>query len=491
MAQEVVIPVDEVLLGEEIDHVRLITLNRPRQLNVISSKVVSLLAEYLEKWEKDNKAELVIIKGAFVKAVGDDPFWSSTLFQNGAFSSNAKKHGTGRAFSAGGDLKMFYDGRKSKDSCLEVVYRMYWLCYHIHTYKKTQVALVHGISMGGGASLMVPMKFSVVTEKTVFSTPEASIGFHTDCGFSYIHSHLPGHLGEFLALTGARLNGKELVAAGLATHFVPFEKLPELEKRLISLNSGDKNAVKSAIEEFSVEVQLDADSVLNKKSIIDECFSKDTVAEIIKSLEAEASKEGNGWIGAILKGLKRSSPTGLKITLRSSLSSILAKLIAAAFLLFLGCFPKLVAVSQYFGELFIPPLGCRVFGRLSRPLFKAYSTFFLLQQLFVGVWVAGSIREGRKQTLPESLKKEFRLTMNILRTSISEDVYEGIRALTIDKDNAPKWEPPSLDKVDEEKVDLVFQPFKEDLELQIPEREESRWHGKYETTPYATSKVIA
>ncbi|KAM4094900.1 hypothetical protein ACJW30_06G229500 [Castanea mollissima] len=385
MAQAAVIPNEEVVLGEELDHVRLITLNRPRQLNVISSKVVSLLADYLERWEKDNKAELIIIKG------------------------------TGRAFSAGGDLKMFYDGRKSKDSCLEVVYRMYWLCYHIHTYKKTQVALVHGISMGGGASLMVPMKFSVVTEKTVFSTPEASIGFHTDCGFSYIHSHLPGHLGEYLALTGARLNGKELVAAGLATHFVLSEKLPELEKRLISLNSGDKNAVKSAIEEFSVEVQLDEDSVLNKKSIIDECFSKDSVAEIIKSFEAEASKEGNGWIGAVLKGLKRSSPTGLKITLRS-------------------------------------------------------------------------IRDGRKQTLPESLKKEFRLTMNILRASISEDVYEGIRALTIDKDNAPKWDPPSLDKVEDEKVDLVFQPFKEDLEVQIPEKEESRWHGKYETTPYATSK---
>lgn len=385
MAQEVVIPNEEVVLGEELDHVRLITLNRPRLLNVISSKVVSLLADYLEKWEKDNKAELIIIKGA------------------------------GRAFSAGGDLKMFYDGRKSKDSCLEVVYRMYWLCYHIHTYKKTQVALVHGISMGGGASLMVPMKFSVVTEKTVFSTPEASIGFHTDCSFSYIHSHLPGHLGEYLALTGARLNGKELVAAGLATHFVPSEKLPELEKRLISLNSGDKNAVKSAIEEFSVEVQLDEDSVLNKKSIIDECFSKDSVAEIIKSFEAEASKEGNGWIGAVLKGLKRSSPTGLKITLRS-------------------------------------------------------------------------IRDGRKQTLPESLKKEFRLTMNILRASISEDVYEGIRALTIDKDNAPQWDPSSLDKVEDEKIDLVFQPFKEDLEVQIPEKEESRWHGKYETTPYATSK---
>ncbi|XP_057474246.1 3-hydroxyisobutyryl-CoA hydrolase-like protein 5 isoform X2 [Actinidia eriantha] len=311
---------------------------------------------------------------------------------------------------------MFYDGRNLMDSCLEVVYRMYWLCYHIHTYKKTQVALVHGISMGGGASLMVPMKFSVVTEKTVFSTPEASIGFHTDCGFSYMLSHLPGSLGEFLALTGARLNGKELVAAGLATHFVPSEKLAELEKKLITLNSGDENAVKSVIEEYCIEVQIDEGSVLNKKSIIDECFSKDTVEEIVKSFESEASKEGNAWIGAVLKGLKRSSPTGLKITLRS-------------------------------------------------------------------------IREGRKQKLSECLKKEFRLTMNILRTTISGDVYEGIRALTIDKDNAPKWDPLTLDEATDDKIEMVFEPFEEHLELQIPEKEEYRWDGKYENSVYATSKV--
>lgn len=382
MGQEGVKRDEQVVLGEEIGNIRVITLNRPRQLNVISSKVVSLLAEYLEKWEKDDKAELVIIKGV------------------------------GRAFSAGGDLKMFYDGREPRDSCLEVVYRMYWLCYHIHSYKKTQVALVHGISMGGGASLMVPMKFSVVTEKTVFATPEATIGFHTDCGFSYMLSHLPGHLGEFIALTGARLNGKELVTVGLATHYVPSEKMPELEKRLMCLNSGDRNAIKSAIEEFSLDVKVDEDSVLNKQSTINECFSKDSVEEIIKSFETEARKEGNAWIGPMLKSLKRSSPTGLKITLRS-------------------------------------------------------------------------IREGRKQTLAESLKKEFRLTMNILRTTISSDVYEGIRALTIDKDNAPKWDPPTLDKVNDEKVDIVFQPFKEELELQIPEKEECRWDGKYEHSAYA------
>ncbi|XP_027064713.2 3-hydroxyisobutyryl-CoA hydrolase-like protein 5 isoform X1 [Coffea arabica] len=385
MAQQVNSQDEEVVLAEEMSHVRLITLNRPRQLNVISSRVVSLLAQYLEKWEKDDNAELILIKGA------------------------------GRAFSAGGDLRMFYDGRTSRDSCLEVVYRMYWLCYHIHTYKKTQVALVQGISMGGGASLMVPLKFSVVTEKAVFATPEASIGFHTDCGFSYMLSRLPGHLGEYLALTGARLSGKELVAAGLATHFVPSEKLPELEKRLVSLNNGAETAVKSTIEEFSSDVQIDEESVLKKQKMIDDCFSKDSVEEIIKSLEAEATKEGNGWIVPVLKGLKRSSPTGLKITLRS-------------------------------------------------------------------------IREGRKQSLPECLKKEFRLTMNILRTAISGDVYEGIRALTIDKDNSPKWDPSTFDRVGDERVNVVFQPFEEDLELKIPEREDCRWEGKYENSVYAVPK---
>ncbi|CAI9754936.1 unnamed protein product [Fraxinus pennsylvanica] len=371
MAKEVTTSDEQVVLGEEIGHVRSITLNQPRRLNVISSKVVALLAEYLEKWEKDDDAELILIKGA------------------------------GRAFSAGGDLKMFYDGRTSKDSCLEVVYRMYWLCYHIHTYQKTQVALVHGISMGGGASLMVPMKFSVVTEKTVFATPEASIGFHTDCGFSYILSRLPGHLGEYLGLTGARLNGKELVAAGLATHFVPSEKLPELEKRLISLNSGEENAVKSVIEEFSGNSQIDEGSVLNKRATMDECFSKETLEDIISSLEAEATQEGNEWMTAILQDIKGSSPTALKITFQS-------------------------------------------------------------------------IREARKQTLSECLKKEFRLTMNILRTVISGDVYE--------------WEPSTLEKVEAEKLNLVFQPFEEDWELKIPIREDSRWEGKYEDSPYAPSK---
>ncbi|KAF6134579.1 hypothetical protein GIB67_022319 [Kingdonia uniflora] len=194
------------------------------------------------------------------------------------------------------------------------------------------------------------------------------------------------------------------------------EKLSELEKHLIDLNSGDEGAVKSVIEEFSVNANPDEESILHKQKIIDNCFSKDSVEEIIKSLEAEANMEGNGWIGPVLKGLKRSSPTGLKLTFRS-------------------------------------------------------------------------IREGRKKTLAECLKTEFRLSINILRRKISGDFYEGIRALTVDKDNAPKWDPATLDQVSCEKVDSVVEPFEEELELQIPTEEGKRWHGKYENSAYSIVKA--
>uniref|UniRef100_A0A453FIK0 3-hydroxyisobutyryl-CoA hydrolase n=1 Tax=Aegilops tauschii subsp. strangulata TaxID=200361 RepID=A0A453FIK0_AEGTS len=217
------------------------------------------------------------------------------------------------------------------------------------------VALVNGLVMGGGAAMVAPLKFAVVTEKTVFATPEASVGLHTDCSFSYIHSRLPGYLGEYLALTGARLNAKEMIAAGLATHFVHSEKLEDLEKQLLNLNTGDESAVRAVIEEFSTDVQLDQESILNKLSTIDKCFSAETVEEILKALDSEVSVDGNQWIAPVLKSMRRSSPTGLKITLRS-------------------------------------------------------------------------VREGRKQSLQECLKKEFGLTMNILRSVITGDVYEVLQS---------------------------------------------------------------
>lgn len=69
-----------------------------------------------------------------------------------------------------------------------------------------------GITMGGGAGISIPGTFRVATNKTVFATPETLIGFHPDAGASFYLSHLPGHLGEYLALTGEKLNGVEMIA---------------------------------------------------------------------------------------------------------------------------------------------------------------------------------------------------------------------------------------------------------------------------------------
>lgn len=369
------------VLDEEKGRVRVITLNNPRKLNIITREVIIRLAEIYEKWEKENDAEMIIMKGA------------------------------GRAFSAGGDLRVFYYGKADK-LAIEAVYKMYWFQYHLHTYKKTVVAIVNGLAIGGGASLTLASTFKVVTEKTVLSAPEAGFGFHTDASLSYVLSRLPGHLGEYLALTGARLDGVEMISTGLGTHYIPSEKLEELEKRLVDLNSGDRNIVKAAIEEFSLQVHPGEKSILYKLSLIDKCFSKDTVEEIIETLTAESNMERNEWIKDTIQKLKRSSPTGLKMTLRS-------------------------------------------------------------------------VRQARKQTLVECLKKEFRLTVNTLRGIISKDIYEGIRALVIDKDNSPKWNPPSLSEVTEEKLDLVFNSLDEELEIQLPQEERiSRWGGKFECSGF-------
>ncbi|MCO5562969.1 hypothetical protein L7F22_016605 [Adiantum nelumboides] len=370
------------LIEEEKRTTRILTLNRPKKLNCITLPMVSRLCELYENWEQDEQVNLIIMKGA------------------------------GRAFCAGGDLRMFYKHGKQDDGlCYEVVYRKYWLDVHLHTYRKPMVALMHGLVMGGGAGLTMPCRFRIVTERTVFSMPEAAIGFHTDVGASYFLSHLPGFLGEYLALTGARIDGAEMVSCGLATHFVLSEKLQELEDGLVNLNSTDEAALASFIDQYSSPVTIGEKSVLNSPEILNNIFSKETIEEIFEALIEESPKNKSEWIRESIKVLKRSSPTGVKVTFES-------------------------------------------------------------------------LRQGRNQSFAACMRKEFRLTINALSGLISDDLYEGIRAIVIDKDNAPKWNPASFVDVTQEKLNLVFKEFKDPAkELQLPNNESvERWCGNYNST---------
>jgi 3-hydroxyisobutyryl-CoA hydrolase len=158
----------------------------------------------------------------------------------------------------------------------------------------------------------------VATEKTVFSMPEAALGLHTDCGSSFWLSRLPGHLGEYLALTGSHLDGAEMLACGLATHFVPLERLPELEKQLYELTTGDLVAIENTLNEFSIPAATPGEkSILHRTEAINKIFSKDSVEDILAALEAEFEESGEDWAKDLIKIFKRSSPMGLKVTLVS------------------------------------------------------------------------------------------------------------------------------------------------------------------------------
>jgi enoyl-CoA hydratase len=66
------------------------------------------------------------------------------------------------------------------------------------------------------------------------------------------------------------------------------------------------------------------------------------------------------------------------------------------------------------------------------------------------------VREGAKLGFEDCMRLEFRLTNRFMR---GVDFYEGVRAVIIDKDNAPRWSPPALDQVSAADVDRYFAPL--------------------------------
>ncbi|KAK1414865.1 hypothetical protein QVD17_30626 [Tagetes erecta] len=112
------------------------------------------------------------------------------------------------------------------------------------------VAILDGITMGGGAAISIPGTFRITTDKTVYATPETLIGLHPDVGASFHLSHLPG---EYLGLTGDRLNGLEMIACGLATHSIHTVRLnvQEIEECLKNLVTDDPSVIKTSLEKYS------------------------------------------------------------------------------------------------------------------------------------------------------------------------------------------------------------------------------------------------
>ncbi|PVV03977.1 hypothetical protein BB560_001533 [Smittium megazygosporum] len=184
--------------------------------------------------------------------------------------------------------------------------------------KKPVVAIIHGITMGGGVGASVHFPFRIATETTLFAMPETLIGLFPDVGASFFLSRLDSQVGTYLGLTGTRISGKDVFYTGIATHYVHSKHLPEIERRLAQAKTSSHDEVNAIIEEF---VDKDSGDYKNNTSYtlapyldaINRCFGFNTLEEIFEALESETEKKD--WARNTLKILKQMSPSSLKITL--------------------------------------------------------------------------------------------------------------------------------------------------------------------------------
>jgi enoyl-CoA hydratase len=346
----------EEILTERRDGLVIVTLNRPKALNALSPAMCRALAAELPVWEADPAVRAVLIRGA-----------------------------GGRAFCAGGDVRAIWEAQKTGDAVAfgSAFFRdEYRLDRRVARFAKPWIALLDGITMGGGAGVSVHGSHRIASEKLLFAMPETAIGIFPDIGANAFFNRCPGRVGLYLGLTGARIGAADALYAGLATHFVASERMRDLTERLAGLAGAQ---IDRAIAEYAGDPGPAPLAAL--RPAIDRCFGHATVAAILAALAAESSD----WARATLDTMTKASPTSLEITLR---------------------------------------------------------------QLALGGDLA----------IEDVLRLDYRIALRCLQRP---DFFAGVRALLIDKDGAPSWQPSRLAEITAAAIDFYFQPLGAD-ELSFP-----------------------
>ena len=333
-----------------------LSLNRPKAIHALTVDMDHAMTEALLAWRDDPEVKVVILD-----------------------------HAEGRGFCAGGDVTLVRNSALSDGGAAgrKFFYEEYQLNHLMFTYPKPIVAFIDGITMGGGVGISQPAQFRVATEHTRFAMPETGIGLFPDVGGGWYLSRLPGRMGQFLALTGARLDGAECLWTGLATHYLPAEALPEAKERIA--HGHDPAQVLAALSVTPPEARIAGNAQAIAKH-----FASDRFEDILASLEAEAGKaEGSEWAAKELATLRLKSPQACKVALRQ-------------------------------------------------------------------------LAEAEKlDSFAENMALEYRIAC---RTLMLPDFAEGVRAVLVDKDNAPQWTPATPEGVSDELIDSIFAPLPADQE---------------------------
>ena len=329
----------------------ILSLNRPQALHALTLEMVQAMTAALLTWRDDPEVKAVMLD-----------------------------HAEGRGFCAGGDVAQvrksaLSDGGAAGRTFFFDEYRLNAL---IFDYPKPLVAFMDGITMGGGVGIALPARFRVATEHTRFAMPETGIGLFPDVGGGWYLSRLPGRLGQFLALTGARLDGAECLWAGLATHYLPASALDEAKERIAA--GHEPGGALSALSVTPPEARI-----VEHLRAIARHFAPDRLEDILASLEGDDSE----WAAKELAALRTRSPLSCQVTLRQLAES------------------------------------------------------------------AGLDDFDANMTM------EYRIAGRLI---MQPDFAEGVRAVLVDKDHAPKWNPAEPEAVSEDMVEAIFAPLPQDQE---------------------------
>ncbi|KON69319.1 hypothetical protein AKG34_11465 [Peribacillus butanolivorans] len=264
-------------------------LNRPQALNALSAEMVESLKTTLDTWRADPKVSLICILGEGTKGL-----------------------------CAGGDMRFFYNQRNAnvEEHARRFFTTEYRMDLMIHQYPKPILVYMDGIVMGGGVGLSVGASERIVTEKTKWAMPEMNIGFFPDVGASYFLNKMPGHVGRYLALTGATIQPADVIYVGAANRYMEStrweEFIYEIQNKNWNLDDARKQICELLDSFCSHLVEKSPLSALQLK--IDKHFVYETLEEIVISLGV-AADSGDDWASKTKSTIQSKSPTSLKVTL--------------------------------------------------------------------------------------------------------------------------------------------------------------------------------
>jgi enoyl-CoA hydratase len=265
---------DEVSIGRDGGSGR-IRLNRPKALNALTLGMCRDITEALLAWDQDPTIHAVVID-----------------------------HNEGRGFCAGGDLRLLIDslrdGLEHARDFFRTEYRLNHLLFSLRT---PSVCFMDGIVMGGGAGIAMPCRYRIATEATVFAMPETGIGIFPDVGGGWFLSRLPDRIGQWLALTGARLDGADCLAGGLATHYLPRGSLAEVKARI----GREPDAVETVLRDASVApppARIDG-----LRADIARLFVSDRLESVVTALQAD----GSAWAAEQAAEIAKKAPRSCKV----------------------------------------------------------------------------------------------------------------------------------------------------------------------------------